>query len=67
MIHKYKTSTQFFVAIIVCTSLQNETKERNKGRTANKILLEFHKQPTDFNEMFIQFYVTYIKHGNILC
>jgi len=40
--------------------------ERNKGQTANEILLDFHK-PTDINEMFMKFYVTYIKHGNILC
>jgi len=41
--------------------------EQNKGRTTNEILLDFHKQPTDFNEMFMKFYVTYINYGNILC
>ena len=41
--------------------------ERNKGITANELLLDFHKKPTPFNEMFMKFYVTYIKDGNLLC
>ena len=41
--------------------------QRNNGRTANEVLLDFHKKPTAFNEMFMKFYVTYIKNGNVLC
>jgi len=41
--------------------------EQNKRRTANKIILDFHKQPTDFNEMFMKFYVTYIKNMETHC
>ena len=41
--------------------------ERNKGRTANELLLDFHEKPTPFNEMFMKFYVSYIKDGNLLC
>jgi len=28
--------------------------ERNKGRTANEILMDFHEQHTDFNDMFMK-------------
>ena len=41
--------------------------ERNKGRTANELLLDFHEKPTHFNEMFMKLYVSYIKDGNLLC
>ena len=41
--------------------------ERNKGRKANEVILDFHQTPTEFNETFMKFYVTYIKNGNVLC
>jgi len=34
--------------------------ERNKERIANKLLLDFHKQLTYFNEMPMKFYVSSI-------
>ena len=41
--------------------------ERNKGRLADEILLDFHHSPTEFNEQFMKFYAVYIKDGNLLC
>jgi len=41
--------------------------ERNKGRKAKEILLDFHKQPTEFNETFMKLYVACIKNENLLC
>ena len=64
--HKFKILIQFFVVTTVCISVYYIT-ERNKGRTANELLLDFHEKPTPFNEMFMKFYVSYIKDGNLLC
>lgn len=41
--------------------------QRNKGKTPNEALGDFHQKPTAYNEMFMKFYVSYIKDGNILC
>jgi len=41
--------------------------QRNKGQPPNKVLADFHQKPTEYNEMFMKFYVSYIKDGNILC
>ena len=63
MMLKFKILTQFFV-VYYCVYY---ITERNKGRTANELLLDFHEKPTPFNEMFMKFYVSYIKDGNLLC
>ena len=32
-------------------------EQRNEGRTADKVLLDFHDKPREFNEKFMKFYV----------
>ena len=40
--------------------------ERNKGRTANEVMLDFHEKPTAFNEMFHQHLNSRIAYPGIL-
>ena len=32
-------------------------EQRNEGRTADEVLLDFYDKPTEFNEKFMKFYV----------
>ena len=32
-------------------------EQRNEGRTADEVLLDFHDKPTEFNKKFMKFYV----------
>ena len=40
-------------------------KERYNGKTPQEILMDFHDNPSRFNEMFMQF-LSHIKDGNLL-
>ena len=53
MTHKFKTCTQFYaVPLAYITYIE----QRDKGRTADEVLLDFHDKPIEFNDKFMKFY-----------
>ena len=43
--------------IIIQKLFKHGYEQRNEGRTADEVLLDFHDKPTEFNKKFMKFYV----------